>query len=273
MDRSRPQSHGEPGDRGGRLTDRSYWERKQGADRDEPPRFDFFEEIARDLPRAPDLTFFEIGCAPGRMLAKFCRELGYEAHGIDYAADAEGIADYLRRHRVRVGAVHHGDFFSWTPLRTYDIVASFGFIEHFDDPAGALDRHFALVRPGGHVVVGVPNFARGQRLLHWLFDRENLRRHNLACMRLGFFRDGGARNHAEIVKLAYTGGHYDLWRETARSDRLGVKASDPRVWLSPPSAAHLGLRWLAQRRPEAGNPLFSPFIVAIYRAPQAAGRA
>jgi cyclopropane fatty-acyl-phospholipid synthase-like methyltransferase len=251
-----------------RLTDAAYWRGHHADAHEEPPGFIFFEEVARHLPRQPGLSFLEIGCSPGRILAKFCSELGYEAHGIDFADDPQRIEAYLRAHSVDVGHIHRGDFFTWEPNRTYDVVASIGFVEHFGDPGAVIDRHFALVRPGGHVVVGVPNFARGQWLLHWLFDRPNLRRHNTVCMSLGYLEAAGRRNGAHALSVRYTGGHYDLWRETPRSARLGVPASSPRVWLSPPSAVHLALRRLAQTRPEAGNSWFSPFILAVFQAPE-----
>lgn len=250
-----------------RLTEQDYWKQKADAASDEQPGFMFFEEIARHLPADPELSFLELGCAPGRILAEFGRRLGYEVHGIDYAADADDIERYLRGNGCRVGEVARADVFDWEPGREYDIVASFGLIEHFDDPGPLVDRHFALSRPGAKVVIGVPNFARGQHLLHWLFDRPNLRRHNLGCMSLGFLRDAAQRNGAGIVDLRYTGGHYDLWRETPRSARLGVKEDDPRVRASPASAVHLALRDHARRRPEAGNPFFSPYILGIFTAP------
>lgn len=250
------------------LTEQEWWAAKASAAAEEPPGFPFLDEVARHLPRGAETSFLEIGCAPGRVLAAFGRELGCEVHGVDYAAGARETEDYLRRHGCRVGRVDRADFFAWDPGRRYDVVASFGFVEHFEDPGGIVDRHFALVEPGGTVVVGVPNFARGQHVLHWLFDRPNLRRHNLACMRVGFFRAAAARNRAEVADLRYTGGHYDFWPETTRSAQLGVSEDDPRVRRSPASAAHLALRDRARRRPEAGNALFSPFLLAILRAPR-----
>jgi 2-polyprenyl-3-methyl-5-hydroxy-6-metoxy-1,4-benzoquinol methylase len=249
-----------------RLTEQRYWEEKALAAGDEEPGFMFFEEIARHLPPGRGLSFLEIGCAPGRILAEFGRRLGYEVHGVDYAADAAALERYLREHGCKVGDVVREDVFDWDPGRTYDVVTSFGVIEHFDDPRPLIDRHFELAAPGGRVVIGLPNFARGQHALHWLFDRPNLRRHNLRCMNLGYLREAAARNGAGVVELRYTGGHYDFWPEVTRSARLGVEEDDPRVRASPLSAVHLALRDRARRRPEQGNPLFSPYILGIFSA-------
>jgi 2-polyprenyl-3-methyl-5-hydroxy-6-metoxy-1,4-benzoquinol methylase len=37
-------------------------------------------------------------------------------------------------------------------------VISFGFIEHFDNPENVIQKHLDLLKPGGILIVGVPNF-------------------------------------------------------------------------------------------------------------------
>ena len=211
----------------GRLTGQSYWEDKLESAVEEPPEFPFFGMIARHLPPGDGRSLLEVGCAPGRSLAQFSAELGYEAFGVDFAGDPVEIESYLRRHGANLGAVERADFLTWAPARRYDVVTSFGFIEHFAEPASILDRHFDLVEPGGVVVIGVPNFRLGQHALHWLFDRENLRRHQLSCMRRSFFEAACVRHDARLSFLGYCGGHYDFWRLRPRSVRLGVEAYEP----------------------------------------------
>jgi 2-polyprenyl-3-methyl-5-hydroxy-6-metoxy-1,4-benzoquinol methylase len=80
------------------------------------------------------------------------------------------------------------DFFNWNPGRTFDVVFSNGFIEHFEDPALVLERHAALLAPGGKLIVTLPHFAHLQYVFHWLIDRENLRKHNTRMMRLRVLR-------------------------------------------------------------------------------------
>lgn len=248
----------------GRLTEQKYWEHKLRAAPEEPPEFPFFDLIATQLPKGAGNSLLEIGCAPGRILAQLSSQLGFEAHGIDFAGDIDAIKDYLQRHGAVLGTVESADFLTWSPGRRYNVVTSFGFIEHFADPAAIVDRHFALTEPNGIVVIGVPNFRLGQHMLHWLFDRENLRRHNLDCMRRSFFRSAAVRNDARLIHLGYCGGHYDFWRQEPRSVRLGVHEKHPRVLLSPTSALHLALKAVLGSEVERGNPLLSPFLLAIY---------
>jgi SAM-dependent methyltransferase len=64
----------------------------------------------------------------------------------------------------------------------FDVVFSMGFVEHFTDPAPVIARHVALCRPGGLVVVTVPNM-RGLNLgLTRLFDASLIPLHHLEIM-------------------------------------------------------------------------------------------
>lgn len=238
------------------LTSQNYWQTTwEGAEARRG--FELFDDVAKHLPKTPGLSFFEVGCAPGGILAEFCARLGYEAHGIDYAADPREIENFLRTEGVRVGHVHKADFLTWQPERRYDIVASFGFIEHFENASEVVDRHFEMARPGGHVVITMPNFARGQKLLHWLYDRENLRLHNTKIMNLPFLKAAAQRNGARLVDARFTGGHYAFW----------VGGEHKLSWLP------LRMMWrtdsllkrVSGSLPEGVNPWFSPFLVAVYQ--------
>ncbi|KYF78791.1 hypothetical protein BE11_21465 [Sorangium cellulosum] len=204
------------------------------------------------------MSFLEIGCAPGRILADFCGRHGYTAYGLDYACDPAIVEHELTKRGIRVGRIEKGDFFSWKPAEKFDIVASFGFIEHFEDAGSVMDRHFELVKPGGTVVVGMPNFAGGQRALHWLFDRKNLNGHNTRIMNLPFLQAAARRNGAEIVQARYTGGHFDFWLD----DEAPLLAR--RVARKLVAATKVLARRVV---PGETNPWFSPFLFAIYRAP------
>jgi SAM-dependent methyltransferase len=63
-----------------------------------------------------------------------------------------------------------------------------GFIEHFDDPHEVVKRHVDLLKPGGYLIVSIPNKRGVNRLLAQLFNRRGLAMHNLDIMRLDTFR-------------------------------------------------------------------------------------
>jgi len=54
-------------------------------------------------------------------------------------------------------AVHEGLFEAWSPAEPYDAVLALHVAEHVDDPRAVLRRIASWVRPGGRVVVVVPN--------------------------------------------------------------------------------------------------------------------
>lgn len=238
------------------LTDSAFWDQQWKAEQN-GHGFLYLADIERYLPRGDGLTFLEIGCAPGGILAHICGSLGYEAHGIDFACEPAEIEARLRRSNVRVGAVHKADFLSFSSARRFDVVSSFGFVEHFDEPSALARRHFELVEPGGTVVLGVPNFAGGQRALHYLFDRPQLRRHNTSCMNLAFMRRVAEENEADLLWAGYVGGHFAFW-----------PGHDPRSGLHDMAMRYSVrvLSGLGRRLPGRTNPWFSPYIVAVFRA-------
>jgi 2-polyprenyl-3-methyl-5-hydroxy-6-metoxy-1,4-benzoquinol methylase len=242
------------------LASQEYWQSVWEETR--PQRgFGYFNDVAKHLPLATpttELSFLEIGCAPGGILAEFCVRLGYTAYGLDYTLSPQKIEAYLRSEGVKVGRVYQNDFLSWQPERQFDVVASFGFIEHFDDPAAVVDRHFELVRPGGYVVITLPNLARGQKIMHWLFDRESLKIHNTRCMNLLFLREAAYRNKACVLEACYAGGKFGFFCDEKQ----------PRAWLAERLMWRTAriLKHLCKIIPGEVNPWFSPYMIAVYQA-------
>lgn len=156
-----------------------------------------------------------------------------------------------------MGEIHREDFLKWQSNQQYDIVASFGFIEHFEDPVPVVDRHFRPARLGGYVVITVPNFARGQKALHWLFDRKNLRLYNTRCMNLEFFRAAARRNNIGFWRYAIRAGSRTFgWAEIASCRGWGMRV----MWRTMSL-----LERMSKSLPKGVNPRFSPFIVAVYQ--------
>ena len=55
--------------------------------------------------------------------------------------------------------IHFGDFRDVELSRQFDMVMSFGLIEHFDYPVLIVKDYARLCAPGGRVALTVPNFA------------------------------------------------------------------------------------------------------------------
>jgi len=145
------------------------------------------------LPPGAGRRAIEIGSAPGIQLVRMHRRFGYEVYGVEYTE--AGVAAN-RRVFAEAGLdpdhVFHRDFFSdqfhEEHRESFDLVMSRGFIEHFDDVADVVRRHFELAKPGGCVFVVIPNLRGVNYALTWLFHRELIPMHNLEIMDLAVFR-------------------------------------------------------------------------------------
>jgi L-malate glycosyltransferase len=132
---------------------------------------------------SPPGSCFEVGCFPGAHLA-FLGAAGYTLNGADLTPrTSPEMAQWLRKQGYKVGAIDKSDFLTYPTDLQHDLVYSNGFIEHFENWKEVLLKHAALVKPGGLLLIAVPNFrGRFQNWLHRLVDQENLDRHYLPSM-------------------------------------------------------------------------------------------
>lgn len=124
--------------------------------------------------------------------------------GIDYSSDGVAITEANLERAGIAAEIYQGDFFDDTRLHdlveTQDIVYSVGFIEHFDDPTEAIRRHFDLAKPGGLVVMTLPNLASWNR---FFVSKEILALHNCSLMSLDVLRKL-CEPYGEICELRYS---------------------------------------------------------------------
>ncbi|MDD3643294.1 MAG: class I SAM-dependent methyltransferase [Candidatus Krumholzibacteria bacterium] len=144
------------------------------------------------LPSGKGLRVVEIGSAPGGHLTRMREVFGWEPFGVE--ASPAGAA--LNRERFASAGIDprnliEGDIFDRdiaAPLAgSFDIVVSRGFIEHFPDPAPAIDRHLDLLAPGGTLVVSIPNMRGANFLQARLLNPSIIPLHNRDIMRMDAF--------------------------------------------------------------------------------------
>lgn len=132
--------------------------------------------------QSPDVI--EIGCAPGGILGELHRwRPAVRLHGLDYAEQGLANTARLLAHGGVPATLHCGELREFDPGRKYDLVYSCGLVEHFSDPVPILAHHARLCRPGGRVVVTVPNYSGPWQT--WLIARlspETLESHNTEIM-------------------------------------------------------------------------------------------
>ncbi|MCL5959902.1 MAG: class I SAM-dependent methyltransferase [Chloroflexi bacterium] len=144
-----------------------------------------YNQIPAMLPQGGHML--EIGSAPGHNLLRLAALAGAEPFGIEYSPSGVTVQrELFLRAGLDPQHVIYADFFSDDLLlslkASFDVVASFGFIEHFDDTELVVRRHLEFLRPGGCIVVSVPNLNGLNAAIARAFDKELLLIHNRRAM-------------------------------------------------------------------------------------------
>lgn len=254
-----------------RLTDAGFWDGMwEGRRLPSFPdgRHSFDRCLGRELRRALSGKrgeLLEIGCAPGRWMAFCALELGFRVSGIEYSRAGLAATDRnLALLGVQGSQVVAGDFFSIAPEPKYDAVLSLGFVEHFDDPDAVVARHAAWLRPGGRMVIGVPNFRGIYAPIQRILDVEVLHKHNLATMETEWLHRVGENTGLDMISVGYLGSF---------EPDLPVPGPRPRSWRQTAVMAALhAARTLRKMAVWDGlnHPFFSAYLLAVLekRAPK-----
>ncbi len=194
------------------IVEQDYWNNSYSSykfnrlSKDDPTR----QLIEQWVPIAQETQeVFELGCFPGRFLIELGQK-GYILNGCDLAPQ---IIPNLEKWSLKNNCVVN-EFYNTTYLdfieNKYDLVASFGFIEHFNNYEEVFLQQCEMVKEGGVLLVQFPNF-RGfvQLFLHSFFDKDNLNNHVIESMDLSKYKKILPDNF-EIVYYGYY-GNFDFW--------------------------------------------------------------
>jgi len=169
-------------------------------------------------------TVFELGCFPGRFLIEIGRK-GYILNGCDTNRRVvEDLPNWLRKNGCKIGNFYNIDYKEYlkTYYEKYDIVCSFGFIEHFLNYEEVFWDHIKLLKNNGILIIQFPNF-RGlvQYSLHKFFDLDNLNNHVIDAMNVEFYEKSIQKNF-EILFSGYY-GNFDFWIDDFKKKNGRVK--------------------------------------------------
>lgn len=151
------------------------------------------------------LKYLELGCAPGLYTAALAEGMDWEIYGIDYSDDAEKFQKTLSLVNKK-SKVFICDLFSKRIDGIYDVVCSFGLVEHFRNCSleEIFKIHDSYLADGGYLVIEMPNFTGFQYFWHYIFDRPDLDNHNIDVMQpsaMKWFED----HDYEIIHNDYVG--------------------------------------------------------------------
>lgn len=124
---------------------------------------EFFLWIARTLEghgkAGPNVHLVEVGCARSQALPVLAKRLGVSVAGIDYSPNGcEQTRVMMKREGVD-GEVHCSDIFAIPDSLKgrFDVVVSFGLIEHFSNTSEIVSSLAELLKPGGVILTNIPN--------------------------------------------------------------------------------------------------------------------
>jgi SAM-dependent methyltransferase len=216
----------------GALTDTAHWSAYWRSRKPERiPKNWYYADLLRRVAAGRGYSsMLELGGFPGSFAVYARRYLGFtDVALLDAFVDEAYLEATLDVNGLAAGDidVFKGDMFEVELPQRYDVVLSGGLVEHFFDPSEALARHHRWVKPGGTVVVTVPNFRGLNGAVQRRFDPETLATHNLELM----FPDTlagalAAAGELELVEGFYY-GPFRAWLEpgasaVARTVLIGV---------------------------------------------------
>jgi len=190
-------------------------------------------------------TLLDVGCGDGLFL-KVARDAGWRADGIEFSPEGARRAAVRLGRPVPVGdlareKVHCGPF---------DVVTLWHVLEHLADPAAMIEAVRARLRPGGLLVVAVPNLANLP--MRWAYRLARFRP-------LPLYEEGAREPHVTHFSpktLALFLRRHQLEEIEVRADRSALTPAKRAI-----DACAAGLSRLAGR-------LMTDAIMAFARAPR-----
>jgi SAM-dependent methyltransferase len=221
----------------------------------------------RFLPHTEGASVLEIGGAPGQYVAYVCQGTGADPHVLDVSP----IGCHMTSENFRLlgisGAVHLGDMFDDTlslSLPKFDIVFSLGLMEHFSDLEGVVERHLRLLKPGGILMLGCPNFlgVNGIFLRRMMPDLYSV--HNMVNMDLRRWRRFEKKFGLIPAFRGYVGGFEP--RLFARTEHMTSRSHQTVARASRYLARTLNKKPLAFQR-KFNSRYWSGYVLGVYTYP------
>ncbi len=176
-----------------KYTDQNYWNNYWDNENRDNYNFYFSELLDKYIAWDRVGSYMEIGGAPGSILAYMRNEHGLKVATVDFT-DRNRIISHLHSFGVDDALVICEDFAYFDSdkyKKQFDIVASWGFVEHFekDITDQFISKKKNMVADDGYLIVELPNIRKLIWLGYWLFNRKLIGIHNLKVMDLEWIRN------------------------------------------------------------------------------------
>jgi 2-polyprenyl-3-methyl-5-hydroxy-6-metoxy-1,4-benzoquinol methylase len=263
---------------------KQYWDESWEAETQLPETFDptiaglrglfrrpFHAFFAAQLPSVapPGSSLIEIGCGRSQLLPYFARQFGLRVAGLDYS---EVGCDKARRILQRDGVdgdIRCADLFDATavPVTGYDVVFSFGLVEHFEDTVGIVRALTRYACPGGNVLTLIPNMRGAVGAMQRALSRDIYDIHVplSAAALTQAHRDAGLTVRASGYLLP---AHFGVCNPGTGSDPRGMSQQVRSAAYRAAIATSTGLLWIDERLVRLPtSELLSPYAFTLATRP------
>jgi SAM-dependent methyltransferase len=208
------------------LEDQSFWFRARNR---------LIVALAREVSRPGD-SFLEIGCGTGYVLQALARQCGLSVTGSELFA--EGLA--FARERVPEAEFSVLDAREMPYEESFDLAGAFDVLEHIDDDVGVLRGLHRALRPGGHLLVTVPQH-------RWLWSDADDYAHHVRRYRRSELLDRVRGAGFEVLRVtSFVTSLLPLMLASRLLSRKGG-AYDLKAELVPPAPVNRALEWMLNR--------------------------
>lgn len=196
------------------IVDKTYWDKsyKDVVFKKHDTNDAIYKFIRKYIPKAvTEKNCLEIGSFPGTYLSEL-GELGYTLNGVDFnEKNTNELPQWLKSKGLNVGNFYSGDFRNVAINNQFDLVASFGFIEHFTNFLEIITLHDKYVKLGGYLIITTPNY-RGlfRNLIYKILAPENYKKHYTPSMKPEKWASHLKSLNYKIIFKGYFGG-YSIW--------------------------------------------------------------
>ncbi len=164
-------------------------------------------------------TLLDIGCGGGAFVHR-AQQAGLHSEGLEYNELA------VQKGRDLGLTIHHADLHQWAEDHpaSYDVVTSFQVLEHIADVRSFVESNLKLLKPGGKMVVGVPNSNPYIFGFH-LYDPLNLPPHHMGLWHANALKGLAREFDLNVVKIGIQ--PMDEWKNWYLLKQESLRATHP----------------------------------------------
>ena len=239
------------------LTDRSFWksfwESRIGLIFKIKPNYVFGDLIGKIIADTKAQTAIELGGFPGYYAIYLKKYKGLSTTLLDYFIHPELVNKLLSTNELKEGDIDiiEADLFNYVPAEKYDMVLSFGLIEHFNDTQFIIGEHLKFLKPGGTLFITLPNFKSVNGWVQRKFDKDNYHKHNISSMDPALLKSSCQALALKNIEVYYH-GRFSVWLENKSEQTAIAKLLMKTIWLTGK---------IATRIIPVESKLLSPYIV------------